>query len=87
LVFRRFFERIVKECAEAGLFRGEEPYFDATKVDANASFESIAPRFAMKSHLDGLFEDDDRAAVSEPDRALPTAVGEGLKIENASGEG
>ena len=85
-VFRRFFERIVEECAEAGLVRGEELYFDATKVDANASLDSIAPRFAVEAHLDGLFEDDDRAAVAEPDRKLPTAVDEGLKTENASGE-
>ena len=35
-VFRRFFEEIVERCAEAGLVRGEDLYFDATKVDANA---------------------------------------------------
>ena len=37
LVFRRFFERIVAECVEAGLVWGEELFFDATKVEANAS--------------------------------------------------
>jgi transposase len=35
-VFRRFFERIVEECIEAGLVWGEELFFDATKVEANA---------------------------------------------------
>jgi hypothetical protein len=35
-VFRRFFERIVEPCVEAGLVWGKELYFDATKVDANA---------------------------------------------------
>jgi transposase len=35
-VFRRFFEEIVERCAEAGLVWGEELYFDATKVEANA---------------------------------------------------
>jgi transposase len=35
-VFRRFFEEIVEMCAEAGLVWGEEFYFDATKVEANA---------------------------------------------------
>ena len=35
-VFREFFERIVEECVDAGLVWGEELYFDATKVDANA---------------------------------------------------
>jgi transposase len=35
-VFRRFFERIVEMCVEAGLVWGEELFFDATKVEANA---------------------------------------------------
>jgi transposase len=34
--FGRFFEQIVEMCAEAGLVWGEEFYFDATKVEANA---------------------------------------------------
>ena len=33
LTFRRFFERIVEECFEAGLVWGEELFFDATKVE------------------------------------------------------
>ncbi len=36
-IFRRFFERIVEMCFEAGLVQGKELYFDATKVEANAS--------------------------------------------------
>src|ERR671939_1833494 len=39
--FRRFFERIVEMCLEAGLVRGEDLYFDATKVEANASLDSM----------------------------------------------
>jgi transposase len=35
-VLREFFERIVGECLETGLLWGEELYFDATKVEANA---------------------------------------------------
>jgi transposase len=31
-IFRRFFERIVELCVEAGLVWGKELYFDATKV-------------------------------------------------------
>jgi transposase len=54
--FRRFFEEIVQMCAEAGLVWGEEFYFDATKIEANASLESIMPRFAVEQHLQDLFE-------------------------------
>jgi len=48
--------------------RGEDLYFDATKVDANASLEAITPRFAVEEHLDGLFEAaKPDAAEGEPD--------------------
>src|SRR5436309_502138 len=55
-VFRRFFERIVEQCQQAGLVWGKELYIDATKVKANASLESLKPRFAVEAHLANLFE-------------------------------
>src|SRR3712207_6048146 len=57
-VFRRFFEAIVEQCRDAGLVWGKELYFDATQVKANASLDSIAPRFAVEAHLGELFSDD-----------------------------
>lgn len=57
-VFRRFFETIVEQCRAAGLVWGKELYFDATQVKANASLDSIAPRFAIESHLGELFTDE-----------------------------
>jgi transposase len=42
-IFRCFFERIVEECFEAGLVWGEELFFDATKVEANAAVDSLGP--------------------------------------------
>jgi len=62
-VFRRFFETIVEQCRAAGLVWGKELYFDATQVKADASLDSIAPRFAVEAHLDALFTDD---APDEP---------------------
>src|SRR3954470_14933760 len=70
-VFRRFFEAIIEQCREAGLVWGKELYFDATQVKANASLDSIAPRFAVEAHLDTLFADgeadgpDPETAASE----------------------
>ena len=93
LVFRRFFERIVAKCAEAGLVWGEELYFDATKVEANASMESRIPRFAAQAHLGSLFGDEEmpetevgdgtsrRSAERELD-ALPAASDRGLRAKN-----
>ncbi len=57
-VFRRFFEVIVEQCREAGLVWGKELYFDATQVKANASLDSIAPRFAVEAHLGELFTNE-----------------------------
>ncbi len=54
-VFRRFFEAIVDQCQQAGLVWGKELYVDATKVNANASMESVKPRFAVDAHLRELF--------------------------------
>jgi transposase len=54
-VFRRFFEVIVEQCQEAGLIWGQELYFDGTKVQANASVDSLKPRFFVEAHLADLF--------------------------------
>jgi transposase len=94
LTFRRFFERIVQECAKAGLVWGEELFLDATKVEANASMESRIPRFAAQAHLGELFEDerthepeggdDDPGPPTEADPgALPTAEDRGLREKSA----
>src|SRR3712207_5484339 len=63
-VFRRFFEAVVEQCREAGLVWGKELYFDATQVKANASLDSIAPRFAVEAHLGELFTDGDADEAS-----------------------
>ncbi len=89
-VFGRFFETIVERCAEAGLVWGEELYFDATKIEANASLESITPRFAVEQHLQDLFEEDmqdpgDAARVGGDDlHPLPTSDDAKLISANAA---
>src|SRR3954454_9900860 len=64
-VFRRFFETIVEQSLATGLVWGKELYFDATKVEANASLDSVAPRFAVEAHLGALFPA--AASPSPPD--------------------
>jgi transposase len=63
-VFRRFFERIVEMCIEAGLVWGKELFFDATKVEANASLDSTRSRSLLenlenrlKEHLGEIFSE------------------------------
>jgi hypothetical protein len=61
-VFRCFFERIVEECFDAGLVWGEELFFDATKVEANASIDSTRSRSLVEGqieeHLVAAFPED-----------------------------
>jgi transposase len=54
-VFRCFFEAIVEQCQKAKLIWGKDWYFDATKVEANASMDSVRPRFAVEAYLAQLF--------------------------------
>jgi transposase len=93
LTFRHFFERIVEECMEAGLVWGEEFFFDATKIEANASMESRVPRFSAEAHLGGLFGDEGAAETEAEDEAsepyaaadldaLPAASDRGLQAKN-----
>jgi transposase len=72
-LFREFFERIVQLCVEAGLVWGEELYFDATKVDANASLDSIAPRFYVEEHLGELFTEEEPLDAQQDEEPITLA--------------
>jgi transposase len=80
--FRRFFERIVEQCQNAGLVWGKELYFDGTQVEANADDDAMLPRFyveamqAMQAHLAVLFSNDPQQQhqhQSEPVQTEPLA--------------
>src|SRR5215208_830212 len=89
-IFRSFFEKIIEMCFEAGLVRGEELFFDSTKVKADADIDSLASRFLVETHLSGLFEESSppEASVTEPSigtdlDTLPTSEDEALRAANA----
>jgi transposase len=94
-VFRRFFEQIVEMCMDAGLVWGKELFFDSTKVEADAAVGSLAPRWAVEAHLEGLFEAEGVYSPQEegedvPEEggheiaALPTAGDDGLRERNTA---
>jgi transposase len=70
-VFRRFFEAIVEQCQQAGLIWGKELYIDGTKVEANASLDSLKPRFFVEAHLNNLFPEQ---AVEETEEGEQDAI-------------
>ena len=67
-VFQRFFEQIIQLCVEAGLVWGKELFFDGTRVQANAAFATLEPRFyyEAKQHLQTLFEDAQPVPQGDP---------------------
>jgi transposase len=80
-VFRRFFERVVELCQEAGLVWGKELFFDATRVRANASVESVVPRLGevVDGHVEALFPEggdasDEAPAARAADAGTPAGV-------------
>ncbi len=87
-VFRRFFDEVVEQCIEAGLVWGKELYFDATKVEANASLDSVKPRFAVEAHLAELFAQEvtQFEDTLEPER-LPVDLSEDALQELAETNG
>jgi transposase len=81
-VFRCFFERIVEMCFEAGLVWGEELYFDASKVEANASLDSTRSRSLLEElanrldeHLGEIFSEQMSFAQDADATAITAVVG------------
>ena len=64
LLFQRFFQHVVELCQQAGLVWGQELIVDATKVPANADYDSLIPRWYLraKAHLEDLFAGETPAA-------------------------
>src|SRR5436309_369022 len=73
-VFRRFFEKIVEQCQQAGLVWGRELSIDGTKVEANASKDSLTPRFAVEAHLANLFEPEAQEPAQETEQTPSPAA-------------
>jgi transposase len=91
-IFRRFFDRVVELCQEAGLVWGRELIFDATQVQANADVDSLVPRFFLRAkaeaHVEALFSEDAPAASpqaeADPPEAIPLELPTGLSPEGAA---
>ncbi len=80
-VFRRFFERVLDLCQEAGLVWGKEVLADATRVPGNAATDSLVPRLreVVDDHLLALFRGD--AVPGDPAAAAPDGSGRWDLIE------
>jgi len=50
---------------------GKELYFDGTKGEANASLDSLKPRFVVEAHLTDLFGAETEELPEETDQQPP----------------
>ena len=50
--FKRFFERVVWQCVEAGLVDGKKLFLDSSLIDADASNNSVVDIKRLKKHLE-----------------------------------
>src|SRR6266702_4686243 len=88
-IFRRFFDAILEQCQQAKLIWGKELYIDATRVDANASVDSLTTRFAVEAreafqkHLQQLFQEEADPHLPEPDPPPLEAPPQPLPLPNA----
>jgi transposase len=82
-IFERFFEHVVDLCQQAGLIWGQELFFDATKIRANAALNSVVPRFYLQAkhqaqeHVATLFAEESAPTptVGAPQEPAPTTDG------------
>ena len=54
--FKRFFERIVWQCVEAGLVDGSKLFVDASLIDADASNNSVVDTHRLKRYLNKSYK-------------------------------
>src|SRR6266567_3913333 len=69
-IFRRFFDAIVEQCQQEKLVWGKELYIDGTKVQANASKDSLKPRFFVEAHLGNLFSSEAEEGAKETEQSV-----------------
>src|SRR5208337_3196130 len=58
--FRKFFERIVSQCVEAGMVDGSKVCVDASFIDANASNNSVVKKDSLARYLKKGYEEFER---------------------------
>lgn len=68
-VFKKFFERIVWQCAEAGLVDGSKIFVDSSLIDADASNKSVVDTQSLKRYLNRSYQElENRLDIEEDPR-------------------
>jgi hypothetical protein len=67
--------------SKQGWSGGKELYIDGTKVQANASKDSLKPRFFVEAHLAHLFDAAPEGPQEEGDQRTPPEAGSSQPVE------
>jgi hypothetical protein len=59
-VFQELFERVVLQCAEAGLVDGTKIFVDSSLIDADASNNSVVDTHSLRRHLNKSYRELER---------------------------
>ena len=70
--FKKFFERMVWQCVEAGLIDGAKLFLDASLIDANASNHSVVDTRGLKKYLNKSYRGlEERLEDLEDQKKIP----------------
>jgi transposase len=70
--FKRFFERIVWQCVEAGLVDGSKIFIDSSLIDADASNKSVVDTQSLKRYLNKSYQELEKRLDIEDDSRKET---------------
>ena len=66
-VFKKFFERIVWQCVEAGIVDGSKIFVDSSLIDADASNKSVVDTQSLKRYLNKSYQELEKRLDIEED--------------------
>ena len=69
-VFKRFFENIVWQCAQAGLIDGSKLFMDSSLIQADASNNSVVNKTSLKRYLNKSYRQLEDRLEQQPSKAL-----------------
>jgi transposase len=71
-LFKRIFQRTVRQCIEAGLVSGETVHIDATLIRADVSWESVTDDYAQRVMEDNQIDEIEMSRTGRPKKRSTT---------------
>jgi transposase len=80
-LFKELFERVILQCAEAGLVDGSKVFVDSSLVDADASNNSVVDTHSLRRHLNKSYRElEKRLAEVKDDEGSGSGPSSGSEV-------